>query len=231
MKPQIYICYGMAKSGSTLAYRLASAVAEAAGAPQGPAGLGGGDGRYAAVIRPRELEALFAAERPRPVVVKTHGGLWRKTAEALAAGRATALATCRDPRDAVLSMLDAGARGDDWGRSDVEAALKTVRAQVEKFEAWARAPNALVLPYERTAADPAGAAARIAEQIGAKVDAEACAKAALSAGTLLNRGRAHRHAAEMDPALAARIRDEFGAFIARWDLGPKASPGPRLIGG
>lgn len=233
MKPQIYICYGMAKSGSTLAYRLASAVAEAAGEPQAPVGLGGADGRYAEVIRPRELEALsdLARSRGRMIVVKTHGGLWNRVEAGLREGWIAGLATCRDPRDVALSMLDAGARGDDWGRTAAEAAVRTIRAHAEKFEKWADAPGIEAYPYEPMAADPAAAAARIAAQIGANVDAAACARDALVAGTRLNRGRRHRHSDEMDEALAARIGREFEGFIARWDLAPKpAEPGrPRGV--
>ena len=82
MTPLIYVSYGMAKSGSTLAFRLVSAVLERAGHGQEDVDLRplvpGADRRFVEVIRPRELAALraLAEARGRIVAVKTHSGLW-----------------------------------------------------------------------------------------------------------------------------------------------------------
>lgn len=218
MKPLIYISYGMAKSGSTLAYRLARAVA----------GVDGPDD-YAQVIRPKELAALRARAETTgaPVLVKTHGGLWNCVAEGLAEGWIIGHATCRDPRDITLSMLDAGARGDDWGRATVDAALETIRAHVEKFERWATAPGMVALAYEPLAFDTADAAKTIARQLGRRATARVATTAADVAhagGTNRNKALPRRHEAEMDPLIAARIGTEFAGFIERWCAPGFAAP-------
>lgn len=228
MTALLYISYGMAKSGSTLGFRLVSAVLEEAGAPQEDIDLReaipGAHARFVEVIRPRELAALKAYAKTRakgPVVVKTHGGLWRCVEDGLREGWIIGHAIARDPRDIMLSMLDAAREKRAWGKgarpiTDIEDALPVVRGQADKFAKWATAPGILPLAYEPLAFDTAGAAARIAAQLGVKVDAERCARIAKDAATNFNRGEPRRHEREMSPELTARIGDVFSGFIAHW---------------
>ncbi len=243
MTPLIYVSYGMAKSGSTLAFRLVSAVLEQAGLGQEDVDLRpliqGADRRFVEVIRPRELAALreIAEARGRIVAVKTHSGLWDCVLRGLEEGWIAAHAVARDPRDVALSMMDAARQGRGWGGrtrpyGGIEETAPVIRAQVEKFQKWAAAPNVLPLAYEPIAFGAAGEAARIAAQLGLTVDAEAAAKAALAAGTNLNVGRPRRHRQEMAPVLSEAFAAEFGEFIRRWcapDFAPPAPPRRGLL--
>ena len=92
-RPLLYISYGMAKSGSTLAYQVLRQVLEEAGAPQPPLPLPSvitaGGLNFVEVIRPAELKELRGhAERADslPIAIKTHCGLRNCVAEGLDEG-------------------------------------------------------------------------------------------------------------------------------------------------
>lgn len=241
MAPLIYVSYGMAKSGSTLAFRLVSAVLEAGGHPQEDIDLGplvpGARRRFVEVIRPRELAALrrLAEERGRIVAVKTHSGLWDCVAEGIAEGWIAAHAVARDPRDIALSMVDAARAGRGWGGRDhpyggIEETAPAIRAQVEKFLKWAGTPGILPLAYEPLAFATAGEAARIAAQLGLSIDPEAAARAALADRTNLNVGRKRRHEAEMAGPLSEAFAAEFAPFIGKWCAPDFDAPEPKRRG-
>lgn len=225
-KPLIYISYGMAKSGSTLAFQLVNAILEEAGVAQ--EGLDYGptaDGRFIGVIRPQELKRLAAIAADRdatPIAVKTHSGLWNCVTRGLDEGWVIGHAVCRDPRDIALSMMDASREQRAWGKRDgqplrhVEDALDYVRAHAEKFEKWASHPGVLHLPYEPLAFDTETTAAAIAAQLGVEVDLRRCVKVAKASFTQLNKGRSRRYETELSAEVSRRIADEFAGFIERW---------------
>lgn len=227
--PLLYISYGMAKSGSTLAFELVTAILEEAGVAQADVDLSGAEGidrpRFVSVIRPGELDhvAEMAKSRPRtPIAVKTHGGLWRCVAEGLDQGWIVGHAVCRDPRDIALSMMDASRNNEPWGRKNgqplrhVEDALDYARGHAKKFQDWARHPAILPLSYERVAFDTEAVAGEIATQLGIETDVKRVARMAKAARTNFNVAKPRRHETEMSPAMSARIREEFGDFIDKW---------------
>ena len=247
-KPLLYISYGMAKSGSTLAFQLVSAILEEAGVPQYDLDLSEAetinDRRFVGVIRPPELAHMVAVAKGRPqspVVVKTHSGLWNCVAEGLDNGWIIGHAICRDPRDIALSMMDASRENRAWGKREgqplrhVEDALDYVRAHAKKFQDWARHPAIKPFSYERIAFDTEAVAAEMAKQLGVEADAKRVAKIAKASQTNFNKGRSRRHAAELSKGVNDQIRTEFGDFIDKWcdpDFAPpKRSFLSRLTGG
>ena len=247
-QPLIYISYGMAKSGSTLAFQLVSAILEEAGVPQYDLDLSEHSeieqSRFVPIIRPPELSHMVAVAkgRPRrPIVVKTHSGLWNCVAEGLDHGWIIGHAVCRDPRDIALSMMDASRENRAWGKRDgqplrhVEDALDYVRAHAKKFQDWARHPAVMPISYERIAFDTEAVATEIANQLGVDADAKRVAKIAKASQTNFNKGRSRRHANELSAKVNDRIRDEFADFIDKWcdpDFAPpKRGFLSRLTGG
>lgn len=248
MRPLLYISYGMAKSGSTLGFRLVGAVLEEAGVPQADLDLrtemGGDHARFVEVIRPRELDALrqIAETRPRaPIAIKTHGGLWNCVSKGLEEGWIVGHAVARDPRDMALSMLDAAKDGRAWGvrngrpHRKAEDTLPTIRGQVEKFRKWAAAPGVLPLAYEPLAFATEDAAAAIARQLGVEIDPAQAARVTKREETNLNAGRSHRFETEMSAETSEKIRAEFAEFIRDWCapdfIAPKRGLFARLTGG
>lgn len=227
VKPLLYISFGMAKSGSTLAYQLVRSILEASGAPQPliplPHVIRDGSVNFVEVIRPKELEALLEyAEYDAagtPLAIKTHSGLWKCVADAMDKGLVIGHAVCRDPRDVALSMMDASRDGRAWGRRDgeplrnIEDALEAVRGNAVKFESWAAQEAIMPLAYPKVAFDSEAVVTQIATQLGVEVDARAIAKAARKSGTNFNKGVHRRHEKELSEAVAARIATEFSGFI------------------
>ena len=247
-KPLIYISYGMAKSGSTLAFQLVSAILEEAGIAQYDLDLREGSSleqaRFVGIIRPQELGHMVAVAKARgggPIAVKTHGGLWNCVAEGLDHGWIIGHTVCRDPRDIALSMMDASRMGEAWGRREgqplrhIEDALDYVRAHSKKFADWARHPAILPIAYERLAFDTEAVAADIAKQLGVEADVKRVAKMAKASKTNYNVAKSRRHEAEMSAEVSERIREEFAGFIDKWCepdfTAPKRGILSRLTGG
>lgn len=235
-KPLIYICYGMPKSGSTLAFNLTRAVLEDAGITQGPLdapeAVKPGVMNYIDVIRPNELAALCDAADTldeTPIAIKTHGGLWGCVERALTAGWARGQAVCRDPREVALSMLDAAREDRTWGKRNgipmltLQDALPAVRAHIDKFDTWAAHPNVMTLTYDELAFDTVIAASKIAAHLDVTVNETQCARAALSMLGQFNRGIEQRWRQEMSKDDIARFADEFGDFIEAHGFGREAA--------
>lgn len=218
--PLVYVCYGMPKSGSTLACNLSRAAARRAGHDQAPPsgweGFVRGFGDYG-------LDGLLAAlteERRALLVVKTHSPPDAGVAAAVADGRVRVQAVCRDPRDIALSMRDATMRDDAWGHvrggrpiEVPEDARRRIRNHVARFRAWADLPGALVLGYEQTAFATAETARRIARHMGVPAAPMRDALAAKRAFGQFNRGRSQRHLDEMAPAQIEEWYLAFRPFI------------------
>lgn len=247
-KPLIYISFGMAKSGSTLAFQLVSAILEEAGVPQYDLDLSEGEGidqpRFVDVIRPTELAHIVSVAKARPqgpVVLKTHSGLWNCVAEGLDNGWIIGHATCRDPRDIALSMMDASRDNRPWGKRNgqplrhVEDALDYVRGHSAKFQDWARHPSIMPISYERLAFDTEAVAADLAKQLGVDADFKRVAKIAKASATNFNKGRSRRHESELSAPVNDKIREEFADFIDQWCepnyTPPKRGLLSRLVGG
>ncbi len=238
MVAAVYACYGMPKSGSTLAFELTVAVLEEAGVPQrrlSPRVLGEErSDNFVPLIKPMMLRAaiqeISEVGHPRPIAIKTHGGVWAATAEAIAAGRVTGHAIARDPRDVALSILDASRTGGAWGARDgrpfanIGEAMEVVRGHVEKFLKWQAQPGFLTLNYEEVAFDTRRSIDRIAGHLDVDVDADRVLHRVRSRHTKLNKGISQRWREEMSVAEANYYYEEFADFIECWCL-PQGIPG------
>jgi hypothetical protein len=224
--PKLYVCYGMPKSGSTLAFELTRTMLEMAGESQQkistPTIHSDTQINFVKVLDKPTLISLqqASATRSGPCAVKTHSRLLPVAANQLRSGNLIGQAICRDPRDIALSMLDAAREGRAWGTGpdgpfrNVEQTIPRIRAQVNNFLAWASCDNILILHYEQVAFDTNAAAARIAAQLGIEVNLpEAIDKAINERFTQKNRATPQRWKNEMQPDDASRLATEFADFI------------------
>jgi hypothetical protein len=150
----VHWCAGMYASGSTWAYNVMRALAAAGGGqvkagfantPADLAGIGdGGDHVIKTHDLPEEAAAMLFAQAPRIV------------------------ATIRDPRDAVASLMT-------YQHYPFDLALATVARSARFVTAVAERAEALLLRYETGFPDDPATVARIAAAMGVDRDAAACA--------------------------------------------------------
>ncbi|MEO1000846.1 MAG: hypothetical protein AAFW69_09660, partial [Pseudomonadota bacterium] len=147
-RPLIYVSFGMAKGGSTLAFQLTSAILEAAGFPQPKLRAAPAEKKinFFQALTPPVLNPVLeevAARELRLIALKTHGGVRAAAVKAVRRGQLIGQAVARDPRDIALSMLDAAETGGAWGtrrgvrKATLEDAMAHVRGHVAVFEDWA----------------------------------------------------------------------------------------------
>lgn len=231
----VVFSYGIPKSGSTLAFRIATCVATLGGHWQALA---------PATLLPAKLHRLNFAEELDPallprlvewageriMVVKTHarpGPEWIAAYAALAErGLVRAHVIQRDPRDICLSLLDHGtlarAKGE-WAFSEfvaLEDAVSAVSRYLDEWAIWAALPNTLPLRYEVCAFRMDEAIDRIKADLGI-----ACRNwpvrlyAGRIAFTHRNKALPERHRDEMDPETAERLTALFHPYLARMGYG------------
>lgn len=224
--PGIYISYGMAKSGSTLAFELTRTILELSGNKQerlsGDAVHPDHPINFVHTLDKKALEALRqeTALVKGTTIIKTHSSLRPHIAHQLAENQLIGHATCRDPRDIALSMLDAAREGRAWGSGPegpfrtVQDTIPRIRAHIRHFLAWAHCPNILPLHYEELAFDTETAVNRIARQLGADVDAGKVVDLVVRERfTQKNRGVPQRWKTEMRTVDAMHLKREFSEFI------------------
>ncbi|NKE44980.1 hypothetical protein HB662_09335 [Roseomonas frigidaquae] len=222
--------YGIPKSGSTLAFELAKAVARLGGhrQPLLPRHLlpGGHKVNFAQALDPAALRALAAAAEGRIRIVKTHacpGPEWVAEYRALAArGLVSAHVNHRDPRDICLSLLDAGrlarSRGEQAFAEFVTLAdaVAGVHRYLREQAIWAALPRTLALDYAICAFRMAEAVEAIKADLGI-----ACPNWLVRlwvqrfAFTYRNKAVPARHAAELTPAQAEWLAGEFAPWLGR----------------
>lgn len=224
--PVIYICYGMPKAGSTLAFNVTRAIALRCGFEQSSALDLPSAGEHPNFL-PKTPEVDFSAllerlqsENRRMVILKTHRGANGQIRQAVRAGLVRVQAICRDPRDIALSMRDAGAREDAWGGTaqgepvrvpeDVRGRL---RNQARQFQSWRAVPGCLLLSYEEVAFNTARMAREIARHMDLPPAPVRDSWAAKRRFSQFNRGVSQRHRTEMTAEQSAEWYAEFGDFI------------------
>jgi hypothetical protein len=229
LQPGIYVSYGVTKTGSTLAFEVARVVLEQAGVDQSrlPDSVVAGPYRnnFLAAVVSEQVPAVVAAaeERGGLVAVKTHSGPGAGARQAARSGRLIGHVVFRDPRDIVLSLLDAGARARQESRRafseivTIEDALVGLGRQVAKMNRWLELPGMMPLLYDRFAFNTARTARLLACQLGVSVDAEKAAAALEGRFTQRNKAKPFRHLEEMDPADQRRVMDRFGFVYARFE--------------
>jgi hypothetical protein len=225
----VYVSYGVTKTGSTLAFELVRVVLEQAGVDQSrlPDSVVASAFRnnFLHAVVSEQVPAVLAAAKQRGglVAVKTHSRPGAGAREAARRGRLIGHVVFRDPRDIVLSLLDAGAQARQRSRPSfsaivtIEDALIGLGRQVANMNKWLEYPGMMPLLYDRFAFNLERTARLLARQLGVSVDAEKAVAALEGRFTQRNKAKPSRHVEEMDPADQRRVMDRFGAVYARFE--------------
>jgi hypothetical protein len=164
-----YVSAAMQKSGSAWYYLMTNAVLSRSGYADAlpfcrrhqlaPANTNCNIGRLS---QRKLLRCLILSARGNTFVVKTHAAPTRtfRWLVRLKLSRATYL--YRDPRDAALSVFEAGqrARRNNWLQSPfrhydtLEATIHFVAAQLQYWEAWHECPDVFITRYEDLLENP-----------------------------------------------------------------------------
>jgi hypothetical protein len=228
LQPGIYLSYGVTKTGSTLAFELIRAVLEQAGVDQSrlPDGIvtpGHKINFFGGVVSDQVPAALAAAAgRGGLVAIKTHGRPDEGAKAAARDGRLIGHVVFRDPRDIVLSLLDAGVRAREMSARafseivTIEDALASLDRQVANMNAWLELPGMMPLLYDRFAFDLPRTVRQLARQVGVDVSAPDVMAAIENRFTQRNKAVPARHVDEMDPADQRRVMDRFGDVYHRF---------------
>lgn len=234
----LVLCYGLTKSGSTLAFELIKGLLESAGHPQhrlpdGPVNAGARI-NYVQPLTRKRLDEVLSAVGDRWIAVKSHSGiadpLFAYVEKLQREGRLQLVVSYRDPRDICLSMLDAGKAARASGAkefsevTDLTVAARRVSEQVEKFFKWAAVPGALLLPYDTVAFDPEAAIDRIESCLrGMRVDRGRAKQYAFEeAFTQKNKAQRSRFLNELTKEQNDELKETFAPFILNFIDGQPA---------
>lgn len=222
----IVISFGIEKSGSTLAFEMAKAVAELHGSRQAllprelvkghseKSNIGGG-------WTDDELVSLVKATHGTRIVVKTHHPPYRLSTERILElcdqGDLKIHVVFRDPRDTLLSMLDhdrAHSRRTGAAREleNLEAAITKLGTRLSGVREWGALPS-LKLRYEEFAFDPTFGPTMIAEDLGLPTDPAAVWEIVGGRFTQKNVARPERYKTELSRDEIARIERAFPLYL------------------
>jgi len=177
----IVLCYGMTKSGSTLAFELCKAILARNGYEQRPLPEGAVKGgrrinfiSKASVIDLRRL--LKEASETEKIAVKIHAPIERKEVlfleKCVGQGSMKVHINHRDPREVCLSLIDAGVKARERERpafSEVYSladAAKVVNRRLAGCRRWGSIRGALHLHYNDVAFNTRCAVRQIADDFG-----------------------------------------------------------------
>lgn len=234
----LILCYGITKSGSTLAFELIKGMLETVGHAQQrlPDGIVNPGHRvnYVQPLNRKRLNDLLAAVGERWIAVKTHAGmadpLFPYLCELQREKRVQVVVSYRDPRDICLSLVDAGATARATGRKefseivDIASAVPRVLEQIEKFVKWAAVRDALLLDYDTVGFEPDTAIDRIEACLGIQSDRERAKRHAFEeAFTQKNKGQRSRFREELTPEQNAGLAKAFATLIAHFSEGDPAA--------
>lgn len=238
----IIISYGIEKSGSTLAFEMAKAIAEMHGFSQLPlprelikghsatSNIGGD-------WTDDELASLVRATKGTYVVLKTHHPPGRistgRVLDLCDQGELKIHVVYRDPRDTLLSMLDhdrAHSRktGKPRELESLEAAITVLGSRISGLRQWGGLPS-LKLCYDEFAFSPVLGPSLIAEDLGLPADPAAVWEMVGDRFTQLNVARPERYKTELSLAEIARIERAFPLYldVVRGDPSPGWFTRPR----
>jgi hypothetical protein len=234
----LVLCYGIPKSGSTLAFELVKGMLQSAGFEQetlvndrlDPERLKRAttsQRNYVSSLTKQKIKRLMTQIGPdRKIAVKTHArfhdGLFSWIERLQADGELQVIASYRDPREICLSLMDAGAAARSRGVKtfsgvgDIRRARRNVQKRIEEFRKWASLPGTLRLSYNTVAFAPDDAIDRIEEALNIKCNREAAKKYAFEiASTQKNKAVKDRYRLDLTPEQNGELLDVFGEFIER----------------
>jgi hypothetical protein len=227
----LVVCYGVTKSGSTLAFELAKRALANSGHSQArlsDQALGTKHNiNFIDSISPDRIKAMEAEVGPDSLVaIKTHTGLDRRNFRYIddlcAQGHLKVQVVYRDPRDVCLSMIDAGMRARAAGHGafseirDMADAVQAVERQLGKLRRWGALTNALIVGYEDVAFNTEAALTQIESHLGVSSDHEAVIDEVMNkAFTQKNKAVPARHRTELNDADRKLLDLVFGPFLRR----------------
>ncbi len=227
----LVICYGIPKSGSTLAYELVKGILKDAGYSQKRVpSIGvrpGRRGNYiAAMTRDAVADLVKVIGPDRIVAAKTHmefsDDMFGWLEELQSTRKLQVIASYRDPRDMCLSLIDHGAEARASGRqgftqiSDLTRAANLIEDAIWRFRKWASLRGSLRLFYETVAFAPDEAIDAIEKVLGVTSDHDEVKRHAFEdAFTQKNKARRNRYHDELDETQKAEMLARFGPFIER----------------
>lgn len=224
----LVFCYGIPKSGSTLAFQIARAAAIIGGHRQRllppPLRTPGHKVNFQQHLNPDLLWRLAERARERILVIKTHdkpGPDWVAAYRDLAArGQAAAIVNHRDPRDICLSLCDAGRAARAAGETafaeflTLEDAAARVQAYLAELDDWRGLPALLELRYEVCAFRMDEAITAIKAHLGLRGPAWPVRVYARNiAFTHRNKAVPERHLAELSPAQRTSLDAAFAPYL------------------
>jgi len=227
----LVICFGMAKSGSTLAYELTKGVLSSAGHDQGKVNSTGlkkrRGGNYIAELTRESVTDIAAAIGPdRIVAAKTHKCFdeeefaWYEDMQAQR--KIQVVASYRDPRDMCLSLVDHGARSREAGQESYAAienlqdAARLISNAIPKFRRWAALKGSLRLYYDTVAFSPDTAIEALEGVLGVTSNREEARKHAFEDSfTQRNKAQKARFEEDMSEQEKHKMLRKFGTFIER----------------
>lgn len=176
----IVLCYGMLKSGSTLAFELCKSVLsqrkfEQRRLPDGVVASGHHINFIDQVTVPVLSRALEEVSPSEVIAIKTHAAI--RLAEmqfvemAVSQGRMKVQVNLRDPREMCLSLVDAGASAREKKRqafseiTSLEQAALIVDRQLAVCRSWGSLRGATYLHYNEVAFDTSAAVRRICDDL------------------------------------------------------------------
>jgi hypothetical protein len=236
----LVICYGMAKSGSTLAFEMVRGILMSVGQSQSRVSCSGvsatARGNFMKTADRTSIGNLLDyAGSSRILAVKSHhvfpDEMFAWLEELQANRQLQVIASYRDPRDVCLSLIDAGSRARQNGRrgfakiDGLPQAIRQVQKSSQNFRKWAAIRGTLRLSYETVAFSPDAAITAAEQVLGVKADRPKVMKHAFeNAFTHKNKAVRHRYLDELTADEQAEMLEVFGAFIenvcqrddARW---------------
>lgn len=230
----LVLCFGIQKSGSTLAFELVRGVLMTAEFAQpflrnerfkAAEPVPENARNFVEHLTREKIEALLAGIGPdRRIAVKTHsgfsGGIFPWLEELQERRELQVIVSRRDPRDICLSLLDAGERsrrlkaGAFTELETLDDAAAYVVKRIARHRKWLALNGTLALDFDAVAYAPDEAIDAIEKTLGVKCDrARAKRHAFEEADTRKNKALRDRHVDEMTDAQKAMMEKIFGSFL------------------
>jgi hypothetical protein len=229
MKTQLYISYGLVKSGSTFAFELTKKLFEQQGLTQSRlSGEAVAPGHRINFVTNWNREHVLAMRaeagaNKTTIVLKTHARPRPAIARELEAGSALGHAIFRDPRDMALSLVDAGARAREKGHKafseigSLDDTMTHIDAHLENFYQWVELPGIEPIDYATLTAHTSSFVERLSLQTGLGFDAEpAIADVLENTFIQLNKGVQERWRAEMTTADSERFLERYASVYEQY---------------
>jgi hypothetical protein len=224
----LILCFGITKSGSTLAFELIKGMLESIGHPQNRLPDGPVKREHPVnFVEPVDRETLrdlLAAVGDRWLAVKSHSPIGDGTFVYLERlqeqGRVRVVVSYRDPRELCLSLMDAGVQARALGMkefsefNDLDFTARVVRRKFGHFRKWGALRGALRLDYDVVAFSPQNAIESLERHFGIRCDRKWAKEHAFErAFTQKNKAKRNRAIEEFSPELYEALTAAFADIL------------------